>query len=267
MLSRMRSPITDAVADILHEQDADAARALLAAAILAATDAEIATRVSVRRGRPDALMRIHGHGHRPAAEEMPCAADVRAHPLHRFRAATGSPDAVRLGDVVRAGWALEEPTLRIFERLRISPHQADLALASGGEYDGWTLIAPTAISRLQLRPLVEHARLLRGLDRHVELLARVCAAAPREPDAGAARLTPRERTVLHLMHEGRTAAAIGARLGVSERTVHKHQEHLYRKLGARDRLSAVLLGQRSGLLPTATAREEEAAASGASGRV
>ncbi|WP_197674415.1 helix-turn-helix transcriptional regulator [Agrococcus carbonis] len=259
----MRSPITDAVADILHEQDADAARALLAEAILVATDSEIATRVSVTRGRPDALMRIHGHGHRPAASEMPCAADVRAHPLFRFRAATRSPEPVRLGDVVRAGWALEEPTLRIFERLRVSAHQADLAVASGGEYDGWTLIAPSAITRLQLRPIVQHARLLRGLDRHVELLARVGAAAP-EPAEGAPRLTPRERTVLHLMHLGRTAAAIGATLGVSERTVHKHQEHLYRKLGARDRLSAVLLGQRSGLLPTA--RGEEAAASGASSR-
>ena len=43
--------------------------------------------------------------------------------------------------------------------------------------------------------------------------------------------------------------AIGIRLGISPRTVHKHQEHLYRKLGAVDRLSAVLRAQEAGVLP------------------
>lgn len=66
-----------------------------------------------------------------------------------------------------------------------------------------------------------------------------------------AGLTPRELVVLGLLARGRTAGAIAARLGISARTVHKHQEHLYRKLGAVDRLSAVLRAQEAGVLASA----------------
>ncbi|MFD5903335.1 response regulator transcription factor [Streptomyces microflavus] len=65
----------------------------------------------------------------------------------------------------------------------------------------------------------------------------------------AAPLTPRETNVLHLLATGLTAEVIGRRLGISPRTVHKHLNALYRKLGAADRLSAVLRAQSAGLLP------------------
>ncbi|MFD6800965.1 response regulator transcription factor [Streptomyces cyaneofuscatus] len=65
----------------------------------------------------------------------------------------------------------------------------------------------------------------------------------------AAPLTPRETNVLHLLATGLTAEVIGRRLGISPRTVHKHLNALYRKLGAADRLSAVLRAQDAGLLP------------------
>lgn len=65
----------------------------------------------------------------------------------------------------------------------------------------------------------------------------------------AAPLTPRETNVLHLLATGLTAEGIGRRLGISPRTVHKHLNALYRKLGAADRLSAVLRAQGAGLLP------------------
>ncbi|AXI71480.1 response regulator transcription factor [Streptomyces bacillaris] len=64
----------------------------------------------------------------------------------------------------------------------------------------------------------------------------------------AAPLTPRETNVLHLLATGLTAEGIGRRLGISPRTVHKHLNALYRKLGAADRLSAVLRAQDEGLL-------------------
>jgi DNA-binding NarL/FixJ family response regulator len=54
-------------------------------------------------------------------------------------------------------------------------------------------------------------------------------------------LTPREREVLSLLGEGMKAVAIAHRLGVSPRTVEKHLENVYAKVGVRDRLSAVLL--------------------------
>ncbi|GAA3020712.1 helix-turn-helix transcriptional regulator [Streptomyces fulvorobeus] len=61
-------------------------------------------------------------------------------------------------------------------------------------------------------------------------------------------LTPRELHVLHLLATGIPADAMARRLGISPRTVHKHLHALYRKLGAADRLSAVLRAQEAGLL-------------------
>jgi DNA-binding NarL/FixJ family response regulator len=58
--------------------------------------------------------------------------------------------------------------------------------------------------------------------------------------SGAGRLSARERQVLALVAEGRTDRAIGHRLGVSVRTVQKHLEHAYAKLGVNDRTSAAL---------------------------
>jgi DNA-binding CsgD family transcriptional regulator len=73
-----------------------------------------------------------------------------------------------------------------------------------------------------------------------------------DPPTVRPRLTNREATVLNLLAQGLTAAAIGRRLGISVRTVHRHQGHLYRKLQASDRLVAVLRAQALGLLdPTA----------------
>jgi DNA-binding NarL/FixJ family response regulator len=54
-------------------------------------------------------------------------------------------------------------------------------------------------------------------------------------------LTARERAVLALLSEGMTAVAIAHRLAISPRTVHKHLENIYAKLGVTDRLGAVLL--------------------------
>jgi DNA-binding CsgD family transcriptional regulator len=96
-------------------------------------------------------------------------------------------------------------------------------------------------------------RLLAGLDRHHGAFSRWSHAAGLEgwmaaDDVG---LTPRELGVLALLAEGLTAASIGRRLMITERTVHKHLQHSYTKLGVTDRLGAVLRAQRIGLLPAA----------------
>jgi DNA-binding CsgD family transcriptional regulator len=62
-------------------------------------------------------------------------------------------------------------------------------------------------------------------------------------------ITPRQHVVLCHLSQGLTAAAIAHRLGLSARTVEKHLENLYRALGARDRLEAVLKARDHGLLP------------------
>ena len=60
-------------------------------------------------------------------------------------------------------------------------------------------------------------------------------------------LTPREREVLAAIAQGRSNAAVGAALGLSERAVEKHINALFAKLGLTDepdlnrRVAAVLL--------------------------
>lgn len=56
--------------------------------------------------------------------------------------------------------------------------------------------------------------------------------------------TPREAEILHWLGEGKTNVEIGVLLGVSARTVEKHCEHLFAKLGVENRLAAALMSRR-----------------------
>ncbi|MEV6243070.1 LuxR C-terminal-related transcriptional regulator [Lentzea sp. NPDC051838] len=67
-------------------------------------------------------------------------------------------------------------------------------------------------------------------------------------DPSALGITAREVTVLSLLAEGLTTAAIARRLQIAPGTANKHRENLYRKLGAGDRVSAVLRAQKLGIL-------------------
>jgi DNA-binding CsgD family transcriptional regulator len=60
-------------------------------------------------------------------------------------------------------------------------------------------------------------------------------------DSGVEALTAREREVLELVGQGRRNAEIAAALWVTESTVRKHLEHVFEKLGARNRTEAAAL--------------------------
>jgi DNA-binding CsgD family transcriptional regulator len=76
---------------------------------------------------------------------------------------------------------------------------------------------------------------------HLGNLYRLSVAASRVPDAHLAEsLTPREREVLRWLAAGKTDRDIGAILGISARTVHKHLQHIYEKLGVETRTAAVM---------------------------
>ena len=64
----------------------------------------------------------------------------------------------------------------------------------------------------------------------------------RKNDRGFAVLpvTPREREVLSWLAAGKTDKDIGAILGMSPRTVQKHLQHIYEKLGVETRTAAVV---------------------------
>ncbi len=102
-------------------------------------------------------------------------------------------------------------------------------------------------------PLVVHREGARLVVRHLceathclLLLEEQSAVQPMALDA--LRLTRREAEVLHWVAEGRTNEEIGVILGLSPRTVSKHLEHIYDKLGVRTRTAAVRLVVEQGLL-------------------
>ncbi|HEX2031834.1 MAG TPA: response regulator transcription factor [Actinomycetota bacterium] len=67
------------------------------------------------------------------------------------------------------------------------------------------------------------------------------------------KLTPREAEILGLAAEALTSRQIASRLGLAERTITTHLEHVYRKLGVNSRVAAVTEGARLGLYQSATA--------------
>jgi LuxR family maltose regulon positive regulatory protein len=71
------------------------------------------------------------------------------------------------------------------------------------------------------------------------LAAATRAALPRPSAGGHDELTPRERTVLHLLAQGRSKREIAEELFVSFNTVHSHTKAVYRKLGVSSRQEAV----------------------------
>jgi DNA-binding CsgD family transcriptional regulator len=54
------------------------------------------------------------------------------------------------------------------------------------------------------------------------------------------RLTARERDIVSWLAGGHTDRQIASQLGLSHRTVHKHLEHVCRKLGVASRTAAVV---------------------------
>jgi DNA-binding CsgD family transcriptional regulator len=83
---------------------------------------------------------------------------------------------------------------------------------------------------------------------HLGTLYRLCAALGRAGWAPATnwQLTPREQDVLRWLSSGKTDRDIGAILAISRRTVHKHLQRIYEKLGVETRTAAVARALRGG---------------------
>jgi DNA-binding NarL/FixJ family response regulator len=70
-----------------------------------------------------------------------------------------------------------------------------------------------------------------------------------EEQVGGKDLTPRELQVLSKVVAGKTNAEIGQLLGISEKTVEKHLDKVFKKLDVASRVEAAVLAVREGMLP------------------
>ncbi len=100
-------------------------------------------------------------------------------------------------------------------------------------YRGDAVIAPSTTRRL--------------LD-HVAPLLREPTAEVSRHAADVERLTPREREVFGLIAQGLSNPEIAAKLFLSDATVKTHVGHILAKLGARDRVQAVVIAYETGIV-------------------
>ncbi|MGA0610586.1 helix-turn-helix transcriptional regulator [Caldimonas sp. KR1-144] len=173
------------------------------------------------------------------------------HPLVRYHGIERGPGARRISDSMGPA-AFRNTALYDEYYRRVGLHHA---IAVPLQQDGRMLVS-FVLNRAHVDFSERDRERLELLRPHlVWLYAQVCrvkaraaetvrnAPMPALPDAPiAGELTPREREVLAWLAHGKTDAEIAAFLGTSPRTVHKHLEHIYVKLGVETRTAAVMRG-------------------------
>ena len=121
--------------------------------------------------------------------------------------------------------------------------QADLKACLDTVHDGFASLQRLMEAELSERGLIElirpHLGDLYRMTRAVDD-ARAAWGVPAPGRSALDCLTEREREVLRWLAGGKTDRDIGAILGISPRTVHKHLQRVYEKLGVETRTAAVV---------------------------
>jgi DNA-binding NarL/FixJ family response regulator len=109
------------------------------------------------------------------------------------------------------------------------------------------------LSKVTPEELVVTIRAISGDEERVVLsVPRHCLRPPGSASLGG--LSSRERDVLVLVAKALSNAQIASRLLITEATVKRHLQNIYRKLGAASRLDAVNRASSSGLIDAPTQR-------------
>jgi DNA-binding CsgD family transcriptional regulator len=180
------------------------------------------------------------------------AAYLRHHPLLMHFAATATTDAVRISDVCPPEqWEVNPLHREVFAPLGLH-YQVGVAVLS-------TEATATAIalSRRECDFSDSEVALLRQLGPLVgssesKLRWRLSVSAaddprfPRAQQVGRGRLTAREVEALGAVADGATTTSAARKLGVSPRTLEKHLEKAYAKLGVNNRIAALAAFRHSG---------------------
>ena len=189
-------------------------------------------------------------GHRAEVDHWGVYSVPTGHPILRYYLATGDWRAMQVADVPER--FADEGVQASWRELAVpwgTPAQLALPVHVGRHsHRAFVLGRADRFTPDEVRMAETLQHMLRGLDRQVTAVGPRFDGGCREV-ATSMHLTPRELAVLGELADGLTAAAIGRKLMITERTVHKHLERLYTKLGVGDRLAAVLQAQRLGLIP------------------
>lgn len=169
------------------------------------------------------------------------------HPLLRWYAVSGesAPQTIaRVPSPVVATWQTRE-VRRVLRRFDVEHSLSIPLFVDGRAHQAVVISRPPGpdFSDDDLRLAASVQPMLSALQRQSEILA-----ARQIPPHARDLLTGRELAVLRCMVRGMTARAAGAQLSSSPRTVEKHLQNAYRKLGVRDKVSAALVAREIGLV-------------------
>ena len=173
--------------------------------------------LAVRRLRPDVALLDH---RMPVADGLAVISGLSAHT--RVLTLTSDTDPAIVSGMLRGGargylvWGQFDPP----DLLR-----AIREVAAGGS---WLSPAAATVAVSALRDQEDRER----AERH--------RAAHRRAERDRNGLSRREEEVLDLLGTGASNAVIGHRLGLTEKTVKNHLNHIFAKLGVRNRTEAVL---------------------------
>ncbi|WP_336921025.1 helix-turn-helix transcriptional regulator [Aquipuribacter sp. SD81] len=264
MATRDLSAALDFAAHAATVRDYDDVRTILLPHLCRFVDAPAAVlhEVDLARGEesnlffPDAMVDL---------DAIAAYADVQhAHPFFVVAAGGGVVLGLRLSDLMtRRTWRSSAVYSQALSRLRTEDQMTTTLRRRGPLTEGVSLVTDgrsfTARQRallLLVRPHLTAALARLHCPGAVHRVLTVgptpawrtvaCAAGRTASVTGTGGLTVAERRVLAEVAAGLTNAQIASRSGVARRTVDKHLEHAYAKLGVTNRMAAV---SASGLVP------------------
>ena len=165
------------------------------------------------------------------------------HPLIRWHAVTRDPQPTTMARVPTALVSTRDrrPMITLLKQFGLEQQIAISYRLSGASHQAFVLgRARTDFDDDDLIVAQYVQRALIGLDRQMSIMRQLSGSQGVVVDLG---LTARETSVLALLAAGYPNRVIARRLGCAPRTVEKHLERIFRKLGVRDKINAVRVAQ------------------------
>ncbi|WP_052207208.1 response regulator transcription factor [Sinomonas humi] len=235
-------PSADLAAQLNHLPDRGTYLKAASDMLAAIFPSNVVSRVSLDVSEHASEIRSYPNDH-PFGKQADRLIDVYAdHPMRISFLDDSLPDVWRPRRISDVASDLKFFRTRAFqEGLRVHETNRELAFlcswSSHSSYAGW------GINRWNVDFTDQEVELAA----HIQPMLRLLDTAYRDPvplSEGTAQaeryaVTPRELEILQLVGKGLTGVAVGHLLGISPRTVAKHLEHAYAKLGCTNRIDAL----------------------------